>query len=67
MTKQTDVTARISPQYRRRGGFAVAAGARMDRCTPRQDTFQLDWIAYGSHAPFYTALEKAFYGSTTST
>ena len=25
--------------------------------------FQLDWIAFGRHAPYYTALEKGFYAS----
>jgi NitT/TauT family transport system substrate-binding protein len=26
-------------------------------------TFQLDWIAYGRHAPYYVALEKGFYAT----
>ena len=25
--------------------------------------FQLDWIAFGRHAPYYTALEKAIYAN----
>ena len=26
-------------------------------------TFQLDWIAYGRHAPYYVALDKGFYAA----
>lgn len=43
-------------------GVALAAAPRFARAAPEKITFQLDWIAYGRHAPFYTALEKGFYG-----
>lgn len=36
-------------------GRAWAAQQKVD--------FQLDWIAYGRHAPYYTALEKGFYSN----
>src|SRR4051812_18961109 len=43
-------------------GVALAAGSRLAHAAADKITFQLDWIAYGRHAPFYVALEKGFYG-----
>jgi NitT/TauT family transport system substrate-binding protein len=43
-------------------GVALVAGPRFARAAAEKITFQLDWIAYGRHAPFYVALEKGFYG-----
>jgi len=44
-------------------GVVAAAGARIRpaRAAPEKITFQLDWIAYGRHAPYYVSLEKGFY------
>ena len=44
-------------------GVALAAGARIRPAiaAPEKINFQLDWIAYGRHAPYYAALEKGFY------
>ena len=44
-------------------GAALAAGARIRPASaaPEKINFQLDWIAYGRHAPYYAALEKGFY------
>src|SRR5438876_9711285 len=42
-------------------GVALAAGSRFAHAAPDKINFQLDWIAYGRHAPFYVALEKDFY------
>jgi NitT/TauT family transport system substrate-binding protein len=43
-------------------GVALAAGSRLAHAAPDKINFQLDWIAYGRHAPFYVALDKGFYG-----
>jgi NitT/TauT family transport system substrate-binding protein len=48
---------------------AVGAGAvlgspamlRPARAATEKITFQLDWIAFGRHAPYYAALENGFY------
>ncbi len=62
--------ASIGPNSRRsvlRGaaaaGFALAAGARPRpaRAAAEQITFQLDWIPFGRHTPYYAALENGFY------
>ena len=44
-------------------GVALAAGARIRPAiaAPEKINFQLDWIAYGRHAPYYAALEKGLY------
>jgi NitT/TauT family transport system substrate-binding protein len=44
-------------------GLALAAGARIRpaRAATEKINFQLDWIPYGRHAPYYVALEKGFY------
>ena len=44
-------------------GLAVAAGAKVRpvRAAAEKIMFQLDWIAYGRHAPYYAALDKKFY------
>ena len=34
---------------------------RPARAATEKITFQLDWIAYGRHAPYYAALDKGFY------
>jgi NitT/TauT family transport system substrate-binding protein len=46
-------------------GLAVAAGARIGpvHAATEDVFFQLDWIAFGRHAPYYTALEKGFYAN----
>lgn len=60
----------IGPKSRRsllRGaagaGFAFAAGVRPRpaRAAAEQITFQLDWIPFGRHTPYYAALENGFY------
>jgi NitT/TauT family transport system substrate-binding protein len=44
-------------------GLAVATGSksRPARAATEKILFQLDWIPFGRHAPFYAALEKGFY------
>jgi NitT/TauT family transport system substrate-binding protein len=60
----------IGPKSRRaflRGaagaGFVFAAGVRPRpaRAAAEQVTFQLDWIPFGRHTPYYAALENGFY------
>jgi NitT/TauT family transport system substrate-binding protein len=68
MTKhgQTKLTSRRAFLRNTAGaGFAVAAGARIGpvQAATEDIHFQLDWIAFGRHAPYYTALEKGFYAS----
>jgi len=43
-------------------GVALTAGSRFAHAAADKINFQLDWIAYGRHAPFYVALDKGFYG-----
>jgi NitT/TauT family transport system substrate-binding protein len=43
-------------------GLALAAAPRFAHAATDKITFQLDWIAYGRHAPFYVALDKGLYG-----
>lgn len=45
------------------GGFAFAAGIRPRpaRAAAEKITFQLDWIPFGRHTPYYAALENGFY------
>jgi NitT/TauT family transport system substrate-binding protein len=41
---------------------ALALGAGPLRAAPlKKITFQLDWIAYGRHVPYYVALEKGYF------
>jgi NitT/TauT family transport system substrate-binding protein len=44
-------------------GVVTAAGSRTRpaRAATEKILFQLDWIPFGRHAPFYAALEKGFY------
>lgn len=44
-------------------GFAFAAGVRPRpaRAATEKIVFQLDWIPFGRHAPYYAALENGFY------
>jgi NitT/TauT family transport system substrate-binding protein len=44
-------------------GLAIAAGSKLRpvRAATEKIMFQLDWIAYGRHAPYYVALDKKFY------
>jgi NitT/TauT family transport system substrate-binding protein len=44
-------------------GLAAAAGVRPRpaRAATEKILFQLDWIAFGRHAPYYAALENGFY------
>jgi NitT/TauT family transport system substrate-binding protein len=44
-------------------GAALVAGSRVKPALASTEkiNFQLDWIAYGRHAPYYTALDKGFY------
>ncbi len=44
-------------------GAVLVAGSRTRRAIAATEkiNFQLDWIAYGRHAPYYTALDKGFY------
>jgi NitT/TauT family transport system substrate-binding protein len=44
-------------------GLAAAAGARSRpaRAASEKITFQLDWIPFGRHAPYYAALETGAY------
>lgn len=43
--------------------LATGASIRPSRAATEKVNFQLDWIPYGRHAPYYTALEKGFYSS----
>jgi NitT/TauT family transport system substrate-binding protein len=45
--------------------LAAAAGVRIGPAHAATEDifFQLDWIAFGRHAPYYTALEKGFYAN----
>ena len=68
MTKygQTKLTSRRAFLRNTAGaGLAVAAGTRIGplHAATEDIHFQLDWIAFGRHAPYYTALEKGFYAS----
>ncbi len=44
-------------------GAVLVAGSRTRPAIAATEkiNFQLDWIAYGRHAPYYTALDKGFY------
>jgi NitT/TauT family transport system substrate-binding protein len=44
-------------------GFAFAAGVRSRpaRAATEKIVFQLDWIPFGRHTPYYAALENGFY------
>ncbi|HET9716158.1 MAG TPA: ABC transporter substrate-binding protein [Pseudolabrys sp.] len=44
-------------------GVAAIAGSRISsaRAATEKINFQLDWIPYGRHAPYYAALEKGFF------
>ena len=44
-------------------GAVLVAGSRTRPAIAAAEkiNFQLDWIAYGRHAPYYTALDKGFY------
>ena len=46
-------------------GLVAAAGihSRPAKAAMHKVDFQLDWIPYGRHAPYYAALEKGFYKS----
>jgi NitT/TauT family transport system substrate-binding protein len=68
MTKygQTKLTSRRAFLRNTAGaGLAVAAGTRIGplHAATEDIHFQLDWIAFGRHAPYYTALEKGFNAS----
>jgi NitT/TauT family transport system substrate-binding protein len=45
-------------------GAVVVAGSRMRpaKAAAEKINFQLDWIAFGRHAPYYAALDNGFYG-----
>lgn len=44
------------------GAFAIAtSGFYRANAATENVTFQLDWIPFGRHAPYYTALDKGFY------
>src|SRR5262245_8277480 len=43
-------------------GLAVAMpNIRSARAATEKVTFQLDWMPFGRHAPYYVALDKGFY------
>lgn len=43
-------------------GLALVAAPAVRTASAAEDiNFQLDWIAYGRHAPYYVALDKGFY------
>jgi len=43
-------------------GLALLAAPSVRTASAAEDiNFQLDWIAYGRHAPYYVALDKGFY------
>jgi NitT/TauT family transport system substrate-binding protein len=44
-------------------GLALSGMSRVRpaRAATEKVTFQLDWIPFGRHAPYYTALDKGFY------
>jgi NitT/TauT family transport system substrate-binding protein len=41
--------------------LGAASSVRPVRAATEKVTFQLDWIPYGRHAPYYVALDKGFY------
>jgi len=41
--------------------FSGMSHVRPARAATEKVTFQLDWIPFGRHAPYYTALDKGFY------
>jgi len=43
--------------------LATGVSIRPARAAAERVNFQLDWIPFGRHAPYYTALEKGFYSS----
>ena len=56
-----DVTSRISRQYR--GSRTCICGRRTVgplHAATEKILFQLDWIPFGRHTPYYAALEKGF-------
>jgi NitT/TauT family transport system substrate-binding protein len=65
------VTFKGSPLLSRRNVLQIAAGAgaalgmgmrsRPARAATEKVIFQLDWIPFGRHAPYYAALENGFY------
>jgi NitT/TauT family transport system substrate-binding protein len=42
-------------------GIALGARSRPARAATEKVIFQLDWIPFGRHAPYYAALENGFY------
>ena len=65
MTKHGQTSRRAFLRNTAGASLAVAAGARIGpvHAATEDIHFQLDWIAFGRHAPYYTALEKGFYAS----
>ena len=65
MSRKTDLlTSRRGLLARGAGlGAVLVAGSRTRPAIAATEkiNFQLDWIAYGRHAPYYTALDKGFY------
>ena len=66
MTMQSKANLRSRREFMRNtagAGLALACGARIGSVHAATEDifFQLDWIAFGRHAPYYTALEKGFY------
>jgi NitT/TauT family transport system substrate-binding protein len=64
-THTTAVTTRRTFLRRAIGSVALAklSSVTPARAATEKVKFQLDWIPYGRHAPYYVALEKGFYSS----
>ena len=66
MRQEIQESTDVATQLLARGaglGAVLVAGSRTRPAiaAPEKINFQLDWIAYGRHAPYYTALDKGFY------
>src|SRR5262245_66099404 len=60
---RTSTTRRSFLRNSAGAGLALAAGARLRpaRAETEKILFQLDWIPFGRHAPYYAALEAGYY------
>jgi NitT/TauT family transport system substrate-binding protein len=63
LRSRTSTTRRSFLRNSAGAGLALAAGARIRpaRAQTEKILFQLDWIPFGRHAPYYAALEAGFY------
>jgi hypothetical protein len=52
-----DLTTKLSARERRTAWHSPPACGRVRAGGDGEDPFQLDWIPFGRHAPYYAALE----------